>query len=328
MSKSLQKGIRNIQRRTKSVYNGMNENEEEIKKLKKHWLDWLDCSEQSTYVHTLAKRIKQQGTAREFEEIVHKKQPALITDLIFATNINALTINLPKVKDSITSPLNFSFGATLKEQKENYKKMLETPKTLILTYTHEYVEDGRTYNILQLYFVAPELANSDLPVIYKLDILTSPDKTQFYGTRASALVGGCVDGYCTLFQIGKLNNNTARLYVVQSGHTNIIIDYEDDVSNTYYKISELENIHNVFEASNYAFSLFNIRNRIDTPNETKIFEIIQKLNKNTLKTAPLTGDELVKAYLEHGIEPNDKKVRQIVYNKNEIEEEINFSFKK
>lgn len=328
MAKSIQTGMRNIQKKAKSTVWQMEQTEKKASEQKKHWLDWIDCSDQGTYVHTLAKRIKQYGSSREFEEIVYKKQPALITDPTFATNPNACTINLPKVKDSLTSPLNFSFGNTVKEQKENYIKMVEASKTFILSYTHEYTEDDNTYNLLQFYLVAPELEKTDLPVIYKIDVLANPKKTYFYGLRASALVGGCVDGYCTLFQMGKLGENTARMFTIQSGHTNKLIDYEDDVTNAYYKIAEIDNICNVFEAANFMFNHFNVKNRINTPNETKIFEIIHKLNKGTINTVALTGEEIIKAYFERGIEHNEKKIRQTVYGKDEIEENLDFSFRR
>ena len=305
--------IKNIQKISKANVANIERTEQQVAKLKTKWYEWLDHSTQSVFAHTLEARLKKEVSKRLYDEIVYKNLPTIITSDIYKTSPIISTNNLPKVSSIRRKSINFSFGKTLKEQNSNFNKMIEAKKVLMLSYTHSYVEDNVIYNLVQLYLVAPELKDSDLPCIYKLDILTKPDKTTFYGARMSAVVGGCVDGFCNLMQIGKATKDCARLFSFKSEHTNENVDYDNNLSNDAYDVTKIENIDNVFEICDYAFKKFNITSRIAFPGRNSIYALMDDISSNSKATTSITGSEIIKVYLDEGIKNNEKIKRQWVY---------------
>lgn len=279
-----------------------------------HWADKLDHSKSMTYVSTLASRIKEENEV-DYDKIITYKTPLKIQHPLFRLSANYHLGNLPKLKDWDHNSLNFSFGKTIAEQHIVYDTMLNTPKTIVRAYAHKYNdnESGKEYILLHFYALAHELKESDLPCIYRIDILSSPNNPKFYGVKGVAVVGGCVDGDCPLFQIITENKDTARIYKYKSDHTIYKVNPLDDVDNAVYKVKQVPNITCIKEACDYAFDIFGVKSRIETNFTTnKISELLVKLSEPAC-SIPIAGGHFVSEFLAHGITSNDGFERQYIH---------------
>jgi len=274
----------------------------------RHWADMLDHSQASTYAFILAERYKKDGL-RTYEKAVVYKKPIAIRDLICLTSFDYRLSNMPKINDWEHKRLNFGFDDDAK------KTMITTPKVIVRAYAHKYTDKktGRDYVIVRFYALAPELNKSDLPIIYRFDLLTSPNNPSFYGIKCLAVVGGCLDGDCPLFQLKTNGKDTARLFTYKSGYTIINVDKLEDVSNNIHDVTEVSHITGPADACDYAFAKFGCKARINkaitTDNVHELLEIL-KLPENTV---PIEGGDFVTEFLEHGVVANDGCERQYVH---------------
>lgn len=312
----MNRNINTVKKRAKTTLGHMKKTEEHAEKFKKEWWQLIDRSSAPTYVFTLSSRLRSEIPPAKYDKIVKYKEATICTSDIYSTSPNITLSNLPKVNERYLSRLNFLFGKTFAESRENYKTMMDANKVLIMAYTHKIQKKGLNYSIIRFYTIAPEMEGTELPIIYKIDVLIKDSDPTFYGIKASALVGGCVDGICPLFQIDKFDSTKAKFYRYNSGFTSYEIERSDLDSSSAFKISEIDNITNLEDACNYAFNLFNVKSRILNPTE-KIAEMIRALKKRVDVTAPITGGEIVATFVKNGIESNLGKERQMHYSVNE-----------
>ena len=118
-----------------------------------------------------------------------------ITEPRFMTGPSYALTNLPKLGEGYEGGV-YNFYFTEEQQKE----MMNTPKVIFATteYRMKPVPGKLKTGVVHMYMVAPWLKDSELPLIYRMDVLMSPDNTAFSGFAMHALVGGFKDGVCPL----------------------------------------------------------------------------------------------------------------------------------
>ena len=276
------------------------------------WEDEINHTKSYSYVHTLASRLRTRPDW--YEKYVSYREPTLITALEWNTPLNMMGIhNLPKLGDFDAKRLNFAFGQNTSISRKNFKTMVSTPKTAICVFAHKIKIDDKDYNKLQIYCLAPELKYSELPIIYRLDILSIPDTNKFFGVRAVTLVGGCIDGLCPLFQINTDSVDGARLYKHKSSYTKFSVNPHDDVSNLYYDVKTLDGVSTLEEACDYAFSIFNVKSKILDKSDMNFMDMINEIEKGTAVSEIPSGSEFVKAFLSKELSYIVGKERQMIY---------------
>lgn len=278
------------------------------------WWEHMNRSKKSVVAHSLKDIIKCGPTGeRDMMKFVERKAPIIITNNLCRTAPGYVMSNLPKVNDWKCEDLNFAFGANITEDSANVEKMLGAEKVALCYFAHEYKNNyGVKQQILRIYAIAPEFVGTDLPYIYRVDILSTPEDKDFYAIRGSAVIGGCIDGGCKIFEMGVADDDSARLYRFKSGNTYKAVDYEDDVDNARYRVTEVGNIKNLGDAADYAFSLLNINSRRNVWSANEKLEDIAKTLTKTDATVKITGSEMVETIIEHGVYDNSKKVYQQV----------------
>lgn len=279
-----------------------------------NWWEHMNRSEMNVIAHSLKDIIRVGPTGeRDMMKYAEKKMPILITNNICRTSPSYTLSNLPKVKDWQLDDLNFAFGENIAQEKENVDKMMQSEKVVLCYFAHEYENQyGAKKQIVRMYAVAPELVDTDLPYIYRVDILTNSENNEFYAVRGSAVIGGCIDGGCKIFEMGVADDENARLFRFKSGQTNRPVDYEDDVDNRVYRVTEVQNIKNLSDATNYAFSLLNITSRRNVWSDKCNLAEITKSMRQTNATEPITGAEMIETIIQQGVHNNSKKVYQQV----------------
>ncbi len=307
-----------IQQRTKASLMGVKKTENISAELS--WEDAMDHTNSYAYVSTLASRIALKS--KWYTKIIEQRIPTLITAPEWTTPLNLGIQNLPKLGDWNVQRLNFSFGEDFATEKSNYNLMMSTPKTAICVFARKINLNNREYKKLQIYCLASELKHSELPIIYRIDVLSIPGSKKFFGLRGVALVGGCIDGECPLFQINTDSKDGARIYNYKSNYTSFSIDPKDDVSNAYYNVKALSDISTITEASDYTFKLFNVKSRIQIKN-TKIdfMHILSDIEKNKDVFKITSGADFVETFLSRNIDYVNGKERQMIYdNKGQIKQ--------
>lgn len=277
------------------------------------WWKHMNHSKKKVVVHSLKDIIRCGPTGdRDMMRFVEKKSPIIITNNLCRTAPGYSIANLPKINDWKCEDLNFAFGANPTEDAANVERMLKAEKVALCYFAHAYKNNyGVKQQVLRIYAVAPELVDTDLPYIYRVDVLSIPADKGFYGLRGTAVVGGCVDGGCKIFEMG-VADDCARLYKFKSGNTYKAVDYEDDVDNVRYRVTEVGNIKNLNDATDYAFSLLNINSRRNVWSGNDKLEDIAKAMTKTDATEKITGSQMVQAITENGVYNNSSKIYQQV----------------
>ncbi len=281
------------------------------------WEIKLDRSNCPVYVDTLSSKVKRDKL--EIASLV-KRAPFKIDSPLFKTERNFPFHHMPKIEDVYYKRLNFSFGETKEEQKRNFEDMLNAPKSLVLYYRHKEHKDGKQFLTLRAYFIASKLTNENLPEIYRIDITTQKENNKYKldHIKASAVVGGCVDGECPLFEIGGDEKET-RLYVHKNGKTFCDVNFDDDTTNLFYEVKTID-VQDVFQASDYAFKRFNVENIFSNNpfGDSKLSSVLKALHspqKNNYVT-PISGDKFVGLTIGDNATFETDKSWQYVYNKN------------
>lgn len=278
----------------------------------KTYIQTANKSKRYVIVETLISRVDNE---KNVDSLTRKNTPAVIDNLIWSTDLNYTRSNLPKINDYEFHSLNFSFGKTQHEIKENYEDMVSSKKVVLAYYTHKIEKDNREYSVVRIYSIAPNLKNKLLPVIYRTDILTNSNNSNFYGIKCMAMVGGCIDGECKLFQIATNDKTSAKLFKIKSGHTNIDVDLKDDVSNIYYDVTEIPNIQNLADSVDYAFNMFGLTHSLDKGQfeDKKIWDIVEALNKKPRPDlVKINPSQYVKTIMENEVENNTGHENQTV----------------
>ena len=300
-----------IQQRTDANLRGIKKTENISTELS--WEDLMDHTNSYAYVSTLASRIA--SKSKWYAKIIEQRIPTLITAPEWTTPLSLGIQNLPKLGDWNVQRLNFSFGEDFATERSNYNKMMSTPKTAICVFARKINLNNREYKKLQIYCLASGLKYSELPVIYRIDVLSIPGSKKFFGLRGVALVGGCIDGECPLFQINTDSKDGARMYNYKSNYTSFSIDPKDDVSNAYYDVKVLSGISTITEACDYTFKLFNVQSRMAIKNANIDFmHMINNIDKNKDVFKITSGADFVKAFLSRNIDYVNGKERQMIYN--------------
>lgn len=166
----------------------------------------MDISKDNKYVFYLKNRLlekEDQGTLD-------------ITDPRFSTSLDFSMANLPKLSDN-GQPYNFTF--TPKQLQE----MLSSPKVIFATSEYKMKKEPGSkidLNVLHMYMLAPWLKDTELPLIYRLDVLQCPQNANFNAFTMSAIVGGFKDGECKLMGVMCANReHNAIYYHAMSGMT-------------------------------------------------------------------------------------------------------------
>ena len=276
--------------------------------------DVIDCSKSPTYVSALTSQLKLDKNDPKIIQIEKYKAPINILHSVCRVRLNYTLANLPKLKDWDHHRLNFSFGKTKNEQKTIYDAMLSTPKVIVRAYAHSYEEDNNKYIVVHFYALAAQKTAEGLPIIYRLDILTSPDKPYFYGVKCLASIGGYVDGDCPLVQIATAQTGMARQFNYKSDYTSYNVNYDDDTPKLMYDVKTVDNINNIYDVCDYAFKLFNVTHSIASPLMTNnVYEIINLLRQKPKYQKHIKGGEFIKEFLDRGVLPNDGCERQYIY---------------
>lgn len=192
----------------------------------------------TTFVSCIADRLTDREMFRYWEKGYD------ISDPRFKTAFDYTDLNLPHYRGE--NHFNFYFTKNMLEE------MLNTPKVLIKTNTFMFNDDkGGELTGTKFYMLAPWLENTDLPFIYRLDILRSKENPDFYGFRAVAQVGGCIDGECPLFEVRcGIKDEPSKLYYARAETIN------PELSRCPH--SELEQ-DDVFDICDYVFDAFSIK---------------------------------------------------------------------
>lgn len=269
------------------------------------WQTSIDANNAPVYAHVLMEKLlrpEQQNDANPvYIGLKRGKYQVPIDDPACRLEDFYTLANMPSVKDWEYKRLNFAFAKEESEQQKAYDAMLNLPKTIVRAYTYKYTdkETNKEYLVLRFYALPQKTNKMSLPTIYRIDILTSPTTEHFYGVRALAVIGGCLDGDCPLFQLNTNDRESARLYKYKSGHTAQKIDPLDDVDNSAYYVREIGGIHDLYEACDYAFKLFNINSRvINALGISKVNSIIETLKRGANIT-PIQGGHFLKEYMEY-----------------------------
>ena len=295
-------------------------NVETIKRIEKRheeipWEVQLDKSDSIVYVDTLASKVI-------YEKIdlyaLKTRAPFKIDSTLFKTSKEYPFHHMPKIEDTYYKRLNFAFGENKEKQQENLEDMLHAPKTLVTYYRHKSFEDDADCVTIRAYFIASKLNNENLPQIYRIDIKTRNNfgRYELDHVKASAVVGGCVDGECPLFEIFDDKEKT-RLYIHKSGKTSYNVNFDDDKSTPLYDV-EIIDAKGMYEASKFAFEYFNAKDILtkNPANDNKlesVLNVLKSKNKSNF-TTPISGDEFLKQTLEKKNNFETQNPWQYVYN--------------
>ncbi len=280
----------------------------------KTFMQTQNRSKQIVNVQTLKSRVKDE---KEVYKLTVKHMPTYIDNLLWKTSSGFLVSNLPKANDYAFKRLNFAFGKTAVDIKNNYDQMVSAKKVVISYYTHQFEKNGITYNILKIYSIAPSLASTNLPTIYRTDVITNKDNSKFFGVKCLAVVGGCVDGDCPLFQVNTNNKTSGRLYKIKSEQTFRDVDADDDVTNCNYEVTEIDGVTDLDSAVQFAFQKFGVESALEKGQfaHGKIDEMLTILSKkNRPNLVTLNPTEYVKYIFNNETKENWDNINQFVHN--------------
>ena len=261
----------------------------------------MDISKQNKYVMYLSKRlIDSEG-----------KKPLDITDPRFLTSQTFALSNLPKLGEDREARYNFSFTD------EQFQEMLSTPKVIFATSEYRMLPSknlSNRMNVLHLYMLAPWLKDKELPLIYRMDILTNPDNRNFSGFQMSAIVGGFKDGECVLLGTMSARKDIPALYYYcRSGITK-----RDIRDGTPHEIEG--NPTNLYDIADFVFSHCGVKYyQKYSSSKTRIYDIAKSFRARDEYVIPseivqgTTGSEFIHKFFDgREIEDNSQYMRELV----------------
>ena len=271
-------------------------NDTEIRETNTPALLGLDRSNRSASVFTIRSILGEHTV----ERIIHNHMALKIDE--FPTNPNMFLDNLPQVHQKDFGSFEFEFGKTSDEKGKTYKKMMQAPKTVVSSVSHEFNENNKTYDMVHFYCLSPDLGKEWLPVVYRVDMLTLKDNPKFFNIKCLAIVAGAVDGICYLSQLNAPveKGENPRYYEMKSGHTSgrTPVDKYDDVSNAYYNVKEIDGIKNRNDALKFISSTFNVQSIFANGRNKKLHEILSDIGQKKYRLTPFNPDEAIKEYFE------------------------------
>ncbi|MBR1925481.1 MAG: hypothetical protein IJ837_01335 [Clostridia bacterium] len=224
--------------------------------------------------------IRKNLSKKALERIEMDDRALLITG--FPMNIDLRTNNLPKHRDSEFPIFNFSYGKTAPEKVENYDQMKNARKVVIAYSAHENKTRNSSFDMLQIFCLAPELKSSNLPSIYRIDLTCPKNNPESYHLRCSAIVGGAVDGLCCLGQLDYIleEDEKPKYYKIPSEHTyGKLISARDD--GRVFKAEPVEEVNNIKDALRFMDEAFNVKSIYFNGGNNKLVDIMETVKKST-----------------------------------------------
>ena len=258
--------------------------------------------------------LEDQIPPQQLERIIAGHYPLLLTK--FDTNLHLRANNLPKYHMKNYGSFNFAYGKDSSEAQKNYDKMIKAKKIVISVVAHEYEKNNNTYDIVRMFCLAPELENSELPIVYRIDMLSLKNDPDSFNIRCCAIVAGAVNGICCLNQLNSPTEKGANsiYYKMKSEHTTgKELNRKDDFSNRFYESKEIEGIKNRSDALKFASSSFNVESIFPNTGNKKFYEILSDIEQKKYHLTPFDANEVVKEFFEtDGAITNSSDVPQVI----------------
>ena len=215
----------------------------------------------------------------------------------FYTSPDYMLHNLPRIEQN-----SYNFAYT----ESALNAMLQKPKVLISLNTHLTKDKmGKDLFINKFYMITPDLPKENdinIPVIYRLDVLMHTNNKDFFGIKGQAVVGGCRDGFCTLFEITSDREGGPANFSYPKAYNGF---YKTE--RRTWETEKLANGENILPTvANFVFNLLNITSiQAYDINCEKIFDMAKSFKENKDLTKSITGEEFIEKFLYSQPLPDD-----------------------
>ena len=205
-----------------------------------------------------------------------KQKNINIRDYRFAMSPNLTIQNLSKL--GYKPEFNFVFS------EEDLKQMLETPKTIITEGSFK-VKDifENNYDIHRFYLLAPDLKDSQLPVVYRLNVQIAQDGR--YSAGLQAVVGGCRDGAVNLIRVDSPHEVYGQMedYFIDKPHIHLAKPFKPNTRFETMQKQMLENsAESLLDALKILMEKTNIMNKMSGTNESNIVALLGILQNDKM----------------------------------------------
>ena len=237
----------------------------------------------NSYVSLLATRFTKN------ELLKFKQKNINIKDYRFAISPNLNLQNLSKV--GYKPEFNFVFS------EEDLEQMLQAPKVIVTEGSFN-VKDiyEKNYDIHRFYLLAPSLKDSELPVVYRLNVQIAKDGKFSVGLQA--VVGGCRDGSVNLMRIDSPHEVYGQMedYFIEKPHIHLAKPFKPNYRFETMQKQMLESgADTLLDAMKIFMDKTNLKYKMSAINESNILTLVDVLqnDKSHRVAKPINAEVLM-----------------------------------